>query len=560
MYFKIFIFNLLFIVVAPSLFAQTDHAWIGTGKVRARITPTGIHRDAEGGFLLERGLPGQPAKNLLSHLTLWVGGFDPGVNLKIACEMNEPVLKSDWQGGFRGVANSGKVWKVTLEQIQAHLSDYQDNGVIDNPIPEIFSWPGNGNSFSELHNGFSMDSVHYYHAPFYEVFSSDGMYNPEKGDYPAGPDLNDYPAPPKEIVFAPFYDNGQNKLTKGFGTDMDAHLFAFTLDCQEEDFVKNTIFFEFGGLHNSGTDRLDSLHWGIYADFDIGNPNDDYLGCVIEENSEMVYCYNADTLDDNMIGVNPPAIALMSFDGPFNEYFETIPMSNFMPIIPGGFYAGFPTYSNEFYNFLTSTWRNGIPLTAKGIGYNPGIPSLPPRKKAFPNHPTDPSGWSELAEHNPLGNRSCVLSYGPTRRLLPQQNANPIQFALTVSDKVGFKQKLEHFISMRDLQGYVFDHCFDCLTPFDSLCSAPVSVKEIAPIARVTPNPTTEFVSLKNPGIGIHKVMIFNALGEESIINPPQSVNEDEIIVSLNNLPDGVYFLQWFSRDGRRGCEKVVKN
>ena len=59
MSYKFYFVALLTLLTSPSLLAQTDHAWIGTGKVRVRITPTGIHPDAEGGFLLESGIPGQ---------------------------------------------------------------------------------------------------------------------------------------------------------------------------------------------------------------------------------------------------------------------------------------------------------------------------------------------------------------------------------------------------------------------------------------------------------------------------------------------------------------------
>jgi hypothetical protein len=560
MRFKSFIIILLTLLTAPSLLAQTDHAWIGTGKVRARITPTGIHRNAEGGFLLESGIPGQPAKNLLSHLTPWVGGLDPGDNLKLACEMDNPLV-SDWQAGFRGIPNSGKVWKVTAEQIAAHLSDYQDNGVIDNPIPEIFAWPGRGNPFSAAYNGFSMDLANFLiDAPFHENFDINGIYNPEKGDYPNRPNLGSSPFFPNEMVFAAFYDDGENKLTDAVGTDLDANLVAFTLDCQGHDFFENTVFFEFGRYYNSGVDRLDSLHWGIYTDFDIGNPEDDYLGCVNEYQREMVFAYNSDSLNDDIIGTNPPSIALMSLGGPFDVEGNRIQMSNvsmFFNNQGGG--TGNPAAPHEFYNYLTGRWRDGTLISSGGIGYIPGNPAAQTSKFLFPDHPTDPNGWSELAENNPLKNRSCIFSYGPTV-LKSQFISSPLKFALTVSDKVGLTQQLQHLSEIRNLQQYVYNDCGHCSNPLDSLCVAPVSVKEITTNTRVAPNPTTEFVTLQTPGITIHKVLVFNAVGQAVSIEAPRSVQEEEVLISLKNLPMGVYFLQWFSKDGRRGCEKVVKN
>ncbi|MBC7773992.1 MAG: T9SS type A sorting domain-containing protein [Phycisphaerae bacterium] len=561
MRFKIFTFTLLTLVANASLLAQTDHAWIGTGKVRARITPTGIHRDTEGGFLLESGIPGQPAKNLLSHLTPWVGGIDPGNNLKLACEMDNPLV-SDWQAGFRGVPNSGKVWKVTIEQIAAHIKDYEDNGIVDNPIPEIFAWPGFGNPFSEDYNGFSTDSLYTLARPPFYNNSADGTYNPDQGDYPGRPELGSFPKYPKEMVFAPFYDNGENNLTHAKGIDLDAHLFAFTLDCHGQDFLENTIFFEFGRYYNSGVDRLDSLFWGIYADFDIGNPDDDYLGCVNEDKREMVFCYNSDTLNDNIIGANPPTLALMSLKGPFDVDFNPIQMSNvgmFFNNQGGG--TGNPTSPNQFFNYLTGTWADGTPITNGGTGYNPGMPSATPTKFLFTDDPTDPNGWSELAENNPHRNRSCVVSYGPTV-LNSHYISYPLKFALTVSDKVGLTEQLQHFTEMRDLQQYIYHYCWDCPNPLDSLCINPVAVKEIEPITRIAPNPTHDFISLQTPKIDIEDIIMVNALGQMVSIEPSHFVNEHEatITISLKNLPVGVYFLQWFSKDGQHGCEKVVKN
>ena len=553
---KNILFCCLVLTLSSALIAQTDHAWIGTGKVRARITPTGIHRDTEGGFLLESSVPGQPAKNLLSHLTPWVGGIDPGNNLKLACEMDDPLI-SDWQAGFRDIPNSGKVWKVTIEQIGAHLKDYQDNGIIDNPIPEIFSWPGRGNPFSEAYNGFSMDSVNFWvDAPFHEDFDINGRYNPEKGDYPGEVFVGDTPFFPTEIVFAPFFDHGSGDLSNAKSTDFDARLLAFTVECQERDFLKNTIFFEMSGWLNRGLERLDSLHFGIYADFDIGDPDDDYLGCVEEFNKKIVYCYNSDTLNDNLVGAAPPTVAIMTF----NSGNDIDGFQNLIPIFSSGFPTGvqMPSAPNEFYNYLTGTWREGSPITTGGIGYNPAMVSNP-QNVVFPDHPTSSNGWSELSENNPLGNRRCVVSYGPTT-LMPQYRAYPLRFALTASDKVGVTQQLKHLGEMRDLQRYIYNGCWDCPNPFDSLCSSPVSVKELTPITRIAPNPTYDVFTLQTPRIDFKNLILANALGQIVSIDPPQFIQENEVQISLKNLPAGMYFLQWLSKNGQRGCEKVVKN
>lgn len=560
MCYKVFIFSALSFIFNVSLWAQADHAWISTGKVRARITPTGIHRDTEGGFLLEK-VPGQPVKNLLSHLTPWVGGIDPGNNIRLACEIDNPLV-SDWRPGFRGVPNSGKVWKVTLDQIATHLADYQDNGVVDNPILEIFAWPAKGNPFSESNNGFSMDSVsNFAGATFMEPFIFDGKYNPENGDYPAGPELGSTPFFPQEMVFAPFFDDDENNLSHGKTTGIDAHLLAFSLNCKEQDAFKNTIFFEFGRFYNASTYRLDSLHWGVYADFDLGNPEDDYLGSLDVADKKMVYSYNSDTTYDNVIGTNPPAIAFMSFPGPLDQNDNRMQMTNCMPIYKNGpsIATRLPIAYNEFYNYLTSTWRDGTPLSSGGIGYHPGIPSIPTAQIAFPDHPTDVNGWSELAENNTLSDRSCVISYGPTT-LLPHQIALPIRFAITVSEKLGLTQQLQQLKEMRGLQEYIYNGCWDCPNPLDSLCFPSLPTQNLVSTTRLSPNPTQNYLTINTYQTELEKVFLVNALGQNVLLDAPQFTSENEVRVSLKNLPAGIYFLHWISKDGRRGCEMVVKN
>jgi len=558
MRFKILVFSLLSLIIAPCLLAQTDHAWIGTGKVKARITPTGIHRDAEGGFLLENAIPGQPSRNLLSHLTPWIGGLDPGNNLKIACEMDDPMV-SDWQAGFRGVPNSGKVWKVTIEQIEAHVMDFEDNGIIDHPIAEIFAWPAVGNPFSMDYNGFSMDSIHYsIDAPFYDL-DWDGIYSPQSGEFPFEVAGVDPPFPPQILVYSPFYDKPIHDLTDGDMIQMDLYSLAFTLDCQEKDFVENAIFFEYCGFLNTGQERLDSLFLGVFADFDIGNPADDYLGGVSDSYSEMIYCYNADTLNDDLIGVDPPVISINCNNYFLDENDINQPLSHFMPIFPNNFpfSTRVPGTPDEFYNYLTGTWRDGTPLSWGGIGYNPGTnPPLTPF--AFPDNPLNPDGWSERAAENPSGNRKCIFSYGPTK-IKPYGHKYKLRFALTTSDKGGLTQKLLHLNKMNDLQRNI-EYGWDGNSPLDSICFPSVAVKEIVPRRFISPNPANEHCSVFIPDHKIVDVLILNSLGQKVPIDQPNFIQENEVRISLKNLPAGIYFLHWKAKNGQRGCEKLVKN
>lgn len=557
---KLLIIILLQVVIIFNVFSQSpssSFAWLETEKVKTMIRPTGIHRIASGGFYIHNSVPGKPDITLLTHLAPWAGGVDPGFNINTVCE-TQNITISDWQAGFRVAPNSGKVWKVTREQVEAHLSDFMDNGVIDNPIPEIFAWPGKGNPFSMDYNGFSMDSLDTeIEAPFREPVSVDGIYNPDKGDFPELY-LNEWPLTFASMTYSPFFDNGQHLLTNSDGYFLDGSLLAYTLNCNQQDFIKNTVFLEYK-YYNRHVNRLDSLNLGVFADFNIGDGNDDYLGCDLEEGKEMVYCYNSDTLTNYNTEDYQPAIGLMLLNSGNGIFGWDGPKSYFMPIFQSGNFppgALEPQAFPEYYNYLTSTWRDGTPLTRGGYGYNPGS-LLPPLKAAFPDNPSDPNGWSELSANNIKTNRYCVVSQGPFQ--LKPHNSRVIKFALTAADKKSLSAQLKQLKEMRALQGLVFDNCWDCPNWLDSLCMTSLLVHAAADKSTIFPNPTSGDCLLFTQSVVTGNITVFNESGQEvrTLISPFESGNG--IKVSLRNLPKGYYFLRWNDRSGKTCHSRVLK-
>src|SRR5690606_7777908 len=65
-----------------------------------------------------------------------------------------------------------RLWKVTSSEVNAHIAGYMNEGYVV-PSP-ILSWPGNGNT----DNGEAANL-----APYIDA-NSNGVYDPENGDYP----------------------------------------------------------------------------------------------------------------------------------------------------------------------------------------------------------------------------------------------------------------------------------------------------------------------------------------------------------------------------------------
>ncbi|NJN71050.1 MAG: hypothetical protein HC801_12805, partial [Nitrospira sp.] len=228
--------------------AQTplpDHAWIGTGRVSAKINGNGAlvtdflvpNEDGDGDSLI----------STVKEISIWMGGIDPAGNLHLAIQKLDTAL-SDFRGGFRNVPNSAGVWKVTKEEIEQHIQDFEEDGDIDVMIPSIFSWPGAENPFSEQLNGFSLDTIpQNITAPFADnPFDWNNKYEPHLGEYPSLSYhhlYNNTQWYPDEISFAPFYNKKFSVITQGpVLNQFDCAAGFFSFDCDDATFLEDAVF------------------------------------------------------------------------------------------------------------------------------------------------------------------------------------------------------------------------------------------------------------------------------------------------------------------------------
>ena len=218
---------------------------------------------------------------------------------------------------------------------------------------------------------------------------------------------------------------------------------AYAFNCTNDSALYNTIFTNYK-IINKSSFHIDSTFIGNWADFDIGAFGDDYIGCDVSRGA--MYAYNGDLIDgpsgngELIYGANPPAQAVVFLRGPFanadgidnpanstpsgSNYGDGIVDkerlgrsnfvyydNNFNPI------NGNPTGAGDYYQFMTSTWRNGQPVTYGGAGTAVGIPS----KYVYPGN-SDPLGfgtgavqpsWDELFSANLPGDRRGLGSVGP---------------------------------------------------------------------------------------------------------------------------------------------------
>ena len=182
---------------------------------------------------------------------------------------------------------------------------------------------------------------------------------------------------------------------------------------------------------NKGNKNWDSTFTGVVVDPDLGDPNDDYIGCDTTAKLNLGFCYNGDN-DDIQYGVAPPAFGM--------DYFKS-------PIIKK---PGLPndTLGMTSFTFFTNTSTGTVPcendplsepypayLNLKGLKKD-GSPFLDPTqypntivptKFCYPGDPEYRTGWTEdhggsvqncggttgtKVDPNPIGDRRFIFASG----------------------------------------------------------------------------------------------------------------------------------------------------
>ena len=270
--------------------------------------------------------------------SLWIGGMDNQNNLKIAA-MTYRQTGSDFYPGplnadteseeygstdYDGCNDYNQHWVISKNEVEAYVT-YMD--CVDDPncdevtmfpeyvIPDVITnWPASHIDF---------DGTNEYLAPFIDV-DGDGEYN--NSDYP-GYDLNaegncaeeDYLFGDQSIWWV-FNDAGNYHGETGgaaIGVEIQAQAFAY----KTNDELSDMTFYNYK-IINRSTETLNDTYFGQWVDPDIGNYEDDYVGCDV--NLGLGYCYNGDDDDDGLqgsagYGTNPPAIGVDFFKGPIAD-------------------------------------------------------------------------------------------------------------------------------------------------------------------------------------------------------------------------------------------------
>jgi hypothetical protein len=498
--------------------------------------------------------------SMIQRAGLWIAGRDPSHSLKGAIHNEDNFLSCDFTSGRIDGFGQDKYWIVTADDIIAHVEDYLDNWVIDNPNPAIFGWPSVGNVyFPEYNDGLTLpEAGEHGLAGFFDRYPN-GVYEPHLGEYPIL-DLQNYGYDdifPEKILWMVINDQKSHQISGFEKIDLDIHITMFSINCEAEPSIKNSLFIEYKFI-NRGIEHLYDLYAGVYADLNVGCSNDDYIGTFTNNYGTQLYAYNAASQDENCTtsweGV-PPVVLINQLSSPFDDYANAVPVTS-MPIyhsniVPFGGRA--PGNPQQYYNVLNNHFRDGSPLVEDGLGYQS---STTIADHIFPGLPMNINEWSERTAENPFFNRAALIKGGPFN--LDHDEAKSAVFAFSIFDNPD-AQNIDDQILFAKGQAFrtggIINEMHINHGAFEYECSPITNTKDLTSSHQISisPNPSNGIFYLSNNNLESISFQVFTTNGQK--VHSGKTNNQQ---IQLSHLSSGMYLLQLIMKDGSMLNKRII--
>jgi len=435
-------------------------------------------------------IPAGSGKHSLFAGAVWIGGEDPGGQLKVAAMTYRQDGSDFWPGPIDYQSNVvdavtcsafDRHFQISRTEVEEFVQFLNGNAAPNYNIPNaIMEWPGN-----------RPDGLSEQLAPYVDA-NGDGWYNPLDGDYPKFDLNNQWDCKSDNILLGDavlwwvFNDVGNIHSETGgesIGIEVQAKAFGFS----SLDHLNNTTLYEYR-LINRSSFTLNQTFFGKWVDVDLGQYQDDYVGCDVVRG--LGYAYNGDDDDEGAAGygLNPPSIGIdfllgpladendgidNNRDGVVDEPGERFIMSMFKSYVGDFTGMGNPEIASHYYLMLKGYWKDGTPQVYNSTnGHYPtgGIGPIYPFM--YPGN-SDPAmfhlaPWSEATANYTPGDRRFMMSVGPFT-LQPGEVNNTIVGVIWARATSGGAEASRQLMLLADdqIQAYM-DNCFQVLNGPDA--------------------------------------------------------------------------------------------
>ena len=326
------------------------------------------------------------------------------------------------------------------------------------------------------------------------------------------------------------------------------------------DWIFGDILFKKYLIINKGDNIVENMIFGYWADPDLGDPGDDYVGC--DTLLDLAFVYNSDNQDGDGSGVQygtpPPAVGYHLLQGPivtgsendsayirdhWKKGYKNLRMSTFAPTLKewfdGSMDAQFerPTSTQQMYNNLL------------GIGTRTGKQLMDPHTGdsttfGLCGDPVSGTGWYEgpgWPEGKEPGDRRLQLNFGPLTFAPGDTNEVVIAIIMALGDDyLDSVSKLKN--KTRAINDFYYTGIMSGIERDPEFGPIKFSLNQNYPNPF---NPTTT-IEFTLPISGNVQLDVYNITGQKvkTLVNQKIQAGKHAIEFDARNLASGVYFYQ----------------
>lgn len=583
---KQFLFFCAGLAFSAGLYAQT-FSYLDINNVKARFWSDGDmfwDKNSTGSYEWPQGSGHQ-----MSYTTgLWLVGRDAsgikhGAALRYSAngrDYHPGPLKMDGTIDANTEALYDQVWKITKAEVDqyilCHCQNPSDPSCAGYTIPNsILKWPGNPIVESDGDHQQMNPQL----APFHDD-NNDGVYDPIDCDYPK--------FPCDQAVFFVYNDAAAAHLESQLPPmRFDVRALAYACSCGTVQSVLNDAVFLEMEVINYDTTAYHQSMFGLFADGEIGDANDDFAGTRVDEG--YVYFYNGDAVDASypQTGITP-AHAVVLLEGPYMNdngaddtlstmavigYTDTTTQSGVFSINGTGFGdaipdnerlgltrslvftngnspTGDPANAQEYDNYLRTFWRDGTAMVYGGYGYPAGAFASAPRSRFFAPGNSDPlnwgtSGtavsfdWSEAYNGDSIntpGDRRALLGSGPVTLQPGERNKLVFAFVSAMSGNTADSSSLDSLHhAVLDVKQYYFSQQLYC-NGYSSTDEpeAPVNLQ-------LYPNPAQTQLWIMATLEGETRITVTDIAGRVVLMQQAMLNGQAPVALEISTLAPGMY-------------------
>ena len=489
-------------------------AYLDVNNVRARIFNDGALFWKGDPFVYE--VPKGGGVHALFNASIWVGGLVEGRHRVAAARYSNwnfwPGPLDDDGHPPADCAPFDHIYEIT----RADIAAFNETGHLSENLRD---WP--------WHLG----------AP---VLDGDGIaenYDLEAGDRPAL--VGD------QMLWWVMNDAGNEHLAPASDSppiSMEVHGSAFAFH-RPHSYIDTVTFYRYT-LHYKGRAPLDDAYFGFYADVDLGNFNDDYVGS--DSTLDLGYGYNADDFDDGRYGEAPPAIGYTFLKTPsdLDNPGKQRGMHAFACVGKFDWRHEEPITGEQYYSCLRGRWANEKPIREGFDGINASGPTT---RFLFPGDPLTGAFWSmenldgdgtRMSGHD----KRFMMSTGPFT--MQPGASQEIVFAIVWARG---QDRLDSVRLLKKHTARLHDVADAILAPDAALLQPPPDPepRPVLGFAQSFPNPFAETTTIRYsvPQEMTIRLRIYDVLGREVavLVDARQTPGVYTVEFDGERLPGGVY-------------------